>query len=51
MPPVRAINLDDGIAITMSNGVQFIESKLNIQGRLAGVAGNLKKKEERRQVQ
>ena len=47
MPPVRAINLDDGIEITLSNGVQFIESKVNMQGRLAGVSGNLKKKEEK----
>ena len=47
MPPARSINLDDGIAITMSGGVQFIESKLNIEGRLAGVAGNLKKKEQK----
>ena len=47
MPPVREINLDDGINVLMSNGVQFIESKLNIQGRLAGVAGNLKKKEDK----
>lgn len=47
MPPVRSINLDDGIAILMSNGVQFVESKLNIQGRLAGVSGNLKKKEDK----
>lgn len=45
MPPVRAINLDDGIDILMTGGTQFIESKLNIQGRLAGVSGNLKKKE------
>ena len=47
MPPVRSINLDDGIDILMSNGVQFVESKLNIQGRLAGVSGNLKKKEDK----
>ena len=47
MPPVRAINLEDGIAVTMSNGVQFVESRLNMQGRLAGVSGNLKKKEEK----
>lgn len=47
MPPVRSINLDDGIGILLSNGIQFIESKLNIQGRLAGVSGNLKKKEQK----
>jgi hypothetical protein len=47
MPPVRSINLDDGLDITMSNGVQFVESKLNIQGRLAGVSGNLRKKEDK----
>jgi len=47
MPPIREINTDDGLNILMSNGVRFIESKLNIQGRLAGVAGNLKKKEAR----
>jgi hypothetical protein len=47
MPPVRDINLDDGISIVMSNGVAFVESKLNIEGRLAGVSGNLKKKEEK----
>lgn len=45
MPPVRSINLDDGISILTSEGLSFIESKLNVQGRLAGVAGNLKKKE------
>jgi hypothetical protein len=47
MPPVRSINLDNGINILMTGGTQFIESKLNIQGRLAGVAGNLKKKEKK----
>lgn len=45
MPPIRSISLDDGVAILMSDGTQFIESRLNIQGRLAGVAGNLTKKE------
>ena len=45
MPPVRSVNFDDGIAIFLTGGAQFIESKLNIQGRLAGVSGNLKKKE------
>ena len=29
----------------MSGGREFIESRLSIQGRLAGVAGNLRKKE------
>ena len=47
MPPVRSISFDDGVAILMSDGTQFIESKLNVQGRLAGVAGNLAKKENR----
>lgn len=47
MLPVRSISFDDGVAILMSDGTQFIESKLNIQGRLAGVAGNLTKKEKR----
>ena len=45
MPPVRSINLDDGLKIMTSFGVEFNEPKVNIQGRLAGVAGNLKKKE------
>lgn len=45
MPPVRSINLDDGLKIMTSFGVEFKEPKVNIQGRLAGVAGNLKKKE------
>jgi hypothetical protein len=31
----------------MTGNVEFFESKLNIQGRLAGVAGNLKKKEDK----
>ena len=45
MPPLRSIDLTDGINIVMTGNVQFIESQLNILGRLAGVAGNLKKKE------
>jgi len=45
MPPIREINKQDGIYILMSNGVIFSESALNIQGRLAGVSGNLAKKE------
>ena len=55
MPPVRSINLDNGIDILTSFGVNFQMPKVNIQGRLAGVAGNLKKKEakfnERLQIQ
>jgi len=47
MPPIREINKDDGIYVLMSNGATFIESELNIQGRMAGVSGNLKKKEDR----
>jgi hypothetical protein len=47
VPPIRSVNLDDGIAVTFSDGAQFVESKLNIQGRLAGVSGNLKKKEDK----
>jgi hypothetical protein len=47
MPPIRSINFDDGIDILMSSGIRFFESKLNIQNRLAGVAGNLKKKEDK----
>lgn len=47
MPPVREIDLSDGLRIKMPNAFEFVESKFNIQGRLAGVAGNLKKKEQR----
>jgi hypothetical protein len=47
MPPVREIDLSDGLRIVMTGGREFFESRLNIQGRLAGVAGNLKKKEEK----
>ena len=47
MPPIRNINLSDGITVEFTGGYQFIESALNIQGRLAGVSGNLTKKESR----
>jgi len=47
MPPVRSINFEDGIDIALTDGASFVESKLNIQGRLAGVSGNLKKKEDK----
>jgi len=45
MPPVRHLDYSDGIRILTSFGVEFNEPKVNIKGRLAGVAGNLKKKE------
>jgi len=55
MPPVRQLDYTDGIKILTSFGVEFHEPKVNMQGRLAGVAGNLKKKEtkfnERLQLQ
>lgn len=47
MPPVRSIDFSDGLRILMTGNVEFFESKLNIQNRLAGVAGNLKKKEDK----
>ncbi len=45
MPPFRSLDLTDGINMVMTGNFQFLESKLNVQGRLAGIAGNLKKKE------
>ena len=45
MPPLRSIDLTDGINIVMTGNVEFLESRLNVLDRLAGVAGNLKKKE------
>jgi len=47
MPPLQSIELTDGINIVMTGNFQFLESKLNVQGRLAGIAGNLAKKEKK----
>lgn len=44
MPP-RAINLDDGLYIKMSNGQVFHDTAAQMQTRLDSFPGNLKKKE------
>jgi len=46
MPPIRSINLDDGLEIIGTMG-DFSETHIELEGRIAGLAGNLKKKEER----
>ena len=45
MPPFRSLDLTDGINLVMTGNFQFLESETNVLGRLAGIAGNLKKKE------
>jgi hypothetical protein len=47
MPPVQRINCDDGISILTIEGINFSESKLNIQSRLSAISGNLRKKESK----
>ena len=47
MPPLRSIDLSDGIQIVMTGNVEFLESRLNIVGRLAGASGNSKQKEKK----
>jgi hypothetical protein len=48
MPPIKSINLDDGLSIlTSGNLADFSQTTVEIEGRLAGVAGNLKKKEDK----
>ena len=46
MPPVKSISLSDGIEIiTSGNLYNFFQTASEIEGRLAGVSGNLRKKE------
>jgi len=48
MPPVERINLDNGLEIITSGNVANVsETTVQIEGRLAGVSGNLAKKEQR----
>lgn len=48
MPPVRSINLDNGLEIiTSGNLANISETTVQIEGRLAGVSGNIAKKEEK----
>lgn len=47
MPPVREISKEAGLRVLMSDGREFFEPYTNIQERLAGVPGNLKKKERK----
>ena len=47
MPPIREINLDNGINILDSNGVRFVMTKADMENRLFAVSGNLAKKESR----
>ena len=46
MPPVKSINLDNGLEIlTSGNLANISQTTVEMEGRIAGVAGNLKKKE------
>ena len=48
MPQVSHIgDLSSGISITMSDGQVFVQDNTEIGGRLAGVSGNLTKKENK----
>ncbi|MHC4397521.1 MAG: hypothetical protein ACYS1A_17910 [Planctomycetota bacterium] len=48
MPPIKSINLDNGLEIITSGSLtNFSQTTIEIEGRLAGVSGNLKKKEEK----
>jgi hypothetical protein len=46
MPPIKSINFDDGLTIIGTMGT-FSETRIEFGGRIAGLAGNLAKKEER----
>jgi len=45
MPPVREINIDDGLYIKMTNGLVFHDTAVQMVARLNSTPGNLKKKE------
>lgn len=48
MPPIRGINLDEGLAILMSGNLSdFSQTTVELEGRIAGLAGNIAKKEQR----
>lgn len=45
MPPVREININNGIYIKLSGGSVFSQTAQEVQNRLSSYPGNLKKKE------
>ena len=48
MPPVQRIDLSSGLEIITSGSLSnFSQTTFEIEGRIAGLAGNIRKKEER----